>query len=60
MLNNLSSIDFRHDYSTLYLTGEAHIYSRTASKLKYCYCTTGCYYKYDYIYDELLYTTDTK
>jgi len=32
-LKNLSLFDFRHDYSTLYLTGEARIYRRRASKI---------------------------
>jgi len=53
------SIDFRQDTQRYTLTCEARIYSRRASKLKYCYCTTGCCYKYDYIYNQLLYTTDT-
>jgi len=44
----------------LYLTGEARTYSRRATKLKYCYCKTGCRYKYNYIYNEILYTTDTR
>ena len=55
-----SSIDFQQDTRSYALTGKARVYSRRASKLKYFYCKNGCRYNYDYIYNEILYTTDTR